>query len=296
MDQWLYREGDLVLGPVPAKHIVDKLYAGELGPATQVQQMGSSIFRRVGDVPEFKLHVAKAEVKKKADAHEAAHHQTQRRKLGVIIAIVVTILAVLGGVVAAVGRYMAVHSSTRTAEEIAWGDITIDAPTITRAKHVDEDELMDYPGNVPPSKRPTAPNPGTTVAQRDPAKPPDPKQPKVPTEPKPKMGTADTEGMQVGEVDQNAINDVIARHRSRLIPCLKAVAKPGMAEKIPIEFSITEAGKVSKVWVDNPTFKTGPLPECLLKELQSWPFKASPGGGATVNLSFNIGNPAKKGG
>lgn len=295
MDQWLYREGDLVLGPVPAKHIVDKLYAGELGPSTQVQALGSGSFRRVGEVPEFKLHVAKAEVKKKADAHEAAHHQTQRRKLGVILGIVATVLVVLGGAVAAVGRYMAVHTSTKTAEEIAWGDITIDAPTVTRAKHADEDEMMDYPGGTP-GKRPATPTPGTTVAQRDPLKPAEPKQPRSPADPKPKLGTPDQEGMQVGEVDQNAINDVIARHRSRLIPCLKAVAKPGMAEKIPIEFSITEAGKVSKVWVDNPTFKTGALPECLLKELQSWPFKASPGGGATVNLSFNIGNPAKKGG
>lgn len=294
MDQWLYREGDLVLGPVAAKHIVDKLYSGELGPATQVQALGSSGFRRVGEVPEFKVHVAKAEVKKKADAHEAAHQQTQRRRLGVILGIVATVLVVLGGAVAAVGRYMAVHASTRSAEEIAWGDITIDAPTITRAKHADEDELMDYPGGAAPGKRPAAPTPGNAVAQRDPLKPAEPRQPKA--DPKPKMGTADQEGMQVGEVDQNAINDVIARHRSRLVPCLKAVAKPGMAEKIPIEFSITEAGKVSKVWVDNPTFKTGPLPECLLKELQSWPFKASPGGGATVNLSFNIGNPAKKGG
>jgi len=45
---------------------------------------------------------------------------------------------------------------------------------------------------------------------------------------------------------------------------------------------------VSKVWVDNPDFKAGPLPECLMRELQKWPFKAQ-GTSASVGFAFNIG-------
>jgi len=45
--------------------------------------------------------------------------------------------------------------------------------------------------------------------------------------------------------------------------------------------------------VDNPDFKTGSLPECMLHELQKWPFKAYQGEQATVGLSFTIG---KRGG
>ena len=38
-----------------------------------------------------------------------------------------------------------------------------------------------------------------------------------------------------------------------------------------------------------PDFKTGTLPECLLKELQRWPFKPYQGEQATVGLQFKIG-------
>jgi hypothetical protein len=296
MDQWLYREGDLVLGPVPAKQLVDKLYQGELGPTTEVQALGSGSFRRIAEVADFRLHVAKAEAKRRVDETERAHHQTQRRRRSLVIGVVSTVLLLVGIGVAAVGRYLAVHSpATKTAEELAFEDITFDAPTITRAQRADNEELMEYPGAT--KKVPPPATGGTTVAARDPVTAPrkNPDRPSEPKPPKPKMGQADSEGLQVGEVDQNAINDVIARHRAKLVPCIRAVAKPGMVEKIPIEFSITDTGKVSKVWVDNPNFKTGPLPECLLKELQNWPFKASPSGGATVNLSFNIGNAGKRG-
>jgi hypothetical protein len=46
---------------------------------------------------------------------------------------------------------------------------------------------------------------------------------------------------------------------------------------------------VSKLWVDNPQFKKGPLYECLFTELQKWPFRAYEGERATVGLSFTIG-------
>jgi len=80
----------------------------------------------------------------------------------------------------------------------------------------------------------------------------------------------------------------VAKNKASLIPCIKTVAKPGVFLKIPIEFSIAEAGKVSKVWVDNSDLKGSGLEECLLKELQKWPFKATHSGNS-VNLSFNVG-------
>ncbi|MBL9039064.1 MAG: AgmX/PglI C-terminal domain-containing protein, partial [Archangium sp.] len=70
--------------------------------------------------------------------------------------------------------------------------------------------------------------------------------------------------------------------------CLKAVAKPGVPMKVPLEFAIAETGKVTKVWVDNPDLKDSGLQECMFAELQKWPFK--PGGsGTSVKLSFNVG-------
>lgn len=281
---WLFREGDLILGPVGAQQIIDKLYTGELLPQSEVQLMGSGRFQKVSEVPEFKVHVAKSEAKKRVDAQTVAHHSDQKKKTVRALSIGAGILVTLGIIVAVIGNYLAVHTPTgKTAEELAWGDITVDAPTISKAKRRVDDELVDYNGS---GKKPPVGN--TPVATRPPTgtKPPDGTKP--PTGTKPPQPNNDPDGMSMGEVDEAGINSVVARHKSSLIPCIKTVAKPGVFLKIPIEFSIAEAGKVSKVWVDNSDLKGSGLEECLLKELQKWPFK--PGhAGNSVNLSFNVG-------
>jgi hypothetical protein len=194
----------------------------------------------------------------------------QKKKTTRALAIGAGILVTLGIIVAVLGSYLAVHTPNgKTAEELAWGDITIDAPTI-------DDEFVDYQGTSP--KPPTGPAP---TATRTTPKPP-------PTGTKPPMGNSDPDGMSMGEVDEAGINSVVARNKASLIPCIKTVAKSGVFLKIPIEFSIAEAGKVSKVWVDNSDLKGSGLEECLLKELQKWPFKATHSGNS-VNLSFNVG-------
>jgi hypothetical protein len=277
---WLFREGDLILGPVPPQQIIDKLYAGDLQPHSEVQLMGSGRFQKVVDVAEFKVHVAKAEAKKRVDQHAAEHQVEQRRRVRRGLAIGAGVLLVLGVTFAVVGSYLAVHTPGQSAEELAWGDITIDAPSISKARRQDDDELVDYVGS---GKKPATPTPNSATATG-----PRPTNAGRPNSGKPPVGKEDPDGMMMGEVDEAGINLVVSRHKPTLIPCIKAVAKPGVFAKIPIEFTISEAGKVTKVWVDNPDFKESGLQECLLKELQKWPFKAGQSG-ASVNLSFNIG-------
>jgi hypothetical protein len=271
---WLFRQGDLILGPVPTKALVDKMFTGELNGLSEVQVMGAGAFRKVRDVPELKVHLAKAEAKQRVDAHAQVEAKSQARRRVTVIGIVSGVVLVIAVGVVFLGQYLAVHGSSSSAGELAFGDITIDAPTVSRAQRNADDELVDYTG--PGGKRPTTPRPAGTTGT-------------APAVPKPKMGTAEADGLQTGEVDQEAINAVIARFKPTLIPCIKEVATPGMPPtQIPIQFTVNESGKVSKVWVDNPDFKAGPLPECLMRELQKWPFKAQ-GTSASVGFAFNIG-------
>jgi hypothetical protein len=76
---WLFRQSDLILGPVPAKQIIDKLYSGEISPETEVQIMGTGLFTRLAEVAEFKVHVAKAQAKMRVDSAAAEHSAAQRR-------------------------------------------------------------------------------------------------------------------------------------------------------------------------------------------------------------------------
>jgi hypothetical protein len=102
---------------------------------------------------------------------------------------------------------------------------------------------------------------------------------------------ADPDGMQMAQIDQAGINSIVSSHQRSLFGCFReeAARNPGFAAKIPLEFVIGNNGRVAKLWVDHPQYKTGPMADCLFKELQKWPFKAYDGENATVSLSFNIG-------
>src|SRR5687767_10227220 len=85
---WLFRQGELILGPVPAAQIVEKLYAGELDGRAEVSLLGANQFKRLSDVDFFKVHLAKSEAKKRVDTHariEDAKSRTRRNvKIGVV--------------------------------------------------------------------------------------------------------------------------------------------------------------------------------------------------------------------
>jgi hypothetical protein len=280
-DQWLYRSADLILGPVPAAQIIEKIYSHELDGKSEVQVMGSGQFRRLIEIEAFRVHLAKADVKRKVDKMADATAKDRARKRNITLTIALAIIAVIAGGVIAAGQYLAVHTPGKGAEDLYADLITVDPPTVTRARAGGNEELVDYPGNVPGGSKPKS----TELAQRDPAAPKP--RPKPSGEPKPKPGEEDPDGLQMGQVDQEGINAVVKSHQKALFPCLAKAAKPGQMIKVPIEFTVA-SGKVSKVWIDNPDLKNdSTLSECLMNELRKWPFKEAQN--ASVGLSFNIG-------
>ncbi len=280
-ESWLYRQGDLILGPVPTNELVNKIYAGLVDAKTEVQILGSGSFQPAGSLDAFRVHLAKAAAKSRVELEAVEQSKVAKKKTLTKVSVIGGVLLVLGIVLAIVGSYLAVHAGGGELE------ISIDPPMISAATRTGGDELVEYNGPAgkkpsTPTTKPTGAVPGATGTTGTPAAAAKPGKGV-------KMGAADDEGLQMGEVDQAAINAVVAQYKPTLIPCIKEVAQPGVVARIPIEFTIAETGKVSKVWVDNPDFKDGALPACLLKELQKWPFKASPAGGASVQLSFNVG-------
>jgi hypothetical protein len=282
---WLFRQGELILGPVPAAKIVEKIYSHELDAKSEVQAMGSGRFLRLAEVDVFKVHLAKADAKKRVDQVARVTEASASKRRNLAIGITAGVLLAIGLGVVVVGNYLAVHTPGKSSEEMAYGDlISVEAPTISRAKRSGNDEeLVDYPG-LGGAKKPTP-----VAANTRPDKPDRP----IGTAPnKPKLNnesTEDSDGLQMAKFDQSTINTVVKAHQRSLFPCLAQINKPGVMQKIPIEFVIGNNGRVTKVWVDHPDYKAGALPECLLKELQKWPFKNYDGEQANVSLSFNIG-------
>ncbi|MBU8894528.1 hypothetical protein DRW03_08400 [Corallococcus sp. H22C18031201] len=290
--QWLFRQGDLVLGPVGSAQIIEKLYAGELAPDSPVAPAGERHFLRMSEVATFQVHVARFEAQARVAAAMAVEAQKTRQRMLVLGGAAAVVALLLGGVGLMLARNAAVHGWF--GEDDAFEGITMEPPTIKLAQsRRDDEELLAYPtGDSRRPERPTEPkpvpaNPGagtpkpTAVARAEERKPP-------------RTGSVSTDpdGLEMGQqFDQAAINRVVAGNKATLFRCFKEEAErsPGLAARIPLEFVIGNDGHVNKLWVDNPQFKQGPLFECLFTELKKWPFKAYEGERATVGLSFNIG-------
>ncbi|HUM09519.1 MAG TPA: AgmX/PglI C-terminal domain-containing protein [Myxococcaceae bacterium] len=275
--EWLYRKGELVLGPVQGAQLLDRLYAGDINGQTEVALVGED-FERITQVEALRVHLAKAEAKWRVDALERRVRDRARRQRNVRLTLLAGVALVVAGAAGAVARYMAVHGTfdTRT-EEAA---IAVEPPVIRLAKaRRQQDEMLDYPLEKG-GRRAT----GTAARPAG-------------------LGTRSGSGAQENDpddvsieakFDRGAIQTVIAQRQRALYPCFAEEAKrsPGLAERIPIEFVIGNDGQVKKLWVDHPRFAEGALQECLLHELQRWPFRPYEGQQATVGLSFTIGRGA----
>ncbi|MCE9670292.1 AgmX/PglI C-terminal domain-containing protein [Myxococcus stipitatus] len=288
---WLFRHGDLVLGPVSGRQIVEKLQGGELTPDSLIAPAGERDFHKVRDVEAFKVHVALSEARARVDATVLVEQEKNRKRMMILAGVAGGLVLVLGSGGFLLARNAAIHGWLGEEE---FEGIEMEAPVIRLAQaRQDDEELFEYPTNgaARPSGRPAGeapPKPGagakpTAVASRAEDRKP----------PRPTGAVAtDPDGMEVAQqFDQSAINRVVAGNKSSLFRCFKEEAErsPGLAAKVPLEFVIGNDGRVSKLWVDNPQFKKGPLYDCLLSELQKWPFRAYEGERATVGLSFNIG-------
>jgi hypothetical protein len=314
--QWLFRQGDLVLGPISGHQLVEKLYTGELTGDTEVSDSGPSDFRQLKDVDAFQLHVAKVVVKAKVEAE--ARLERARRARGRLIAggVITVMLGVLGLGAWQASRYVAVMSFE---DELL---IQVEPPIITVARPSVPEELLEYPGE--PKRTPPPERVVSRPAEKSPEKPAETPEEQVDTPRKPEAlamatpspkstsrrtasssssassssaggrskSSADPDGLQMmTQFDMASINQVVKKHQPSLFRCFKEEAQrqPGLSTKVPLEFTIGNDGRVAKLWVDHPQLKKGPLHDCLFEELRKWPFKPYEGERATVNLAFNIG-------
>jgi hypothetical protein len=288
---WLFRQGELVLGPLPAHQLVEKLFHGEVDAKTPVSLLGENAFRPLGQVDFFKVHLAKAEAKRRVDAVAHREHSASSRRRGLKITILVVSGLLCSGTAAYFAKRTAEHRDWQANQEAfsEFGDISVEAPIIAlaSARLAEEDEGLDYPsegggtaGTAKAGARKSDKGRAdrrTAAAQRTgkvgEAPPPEP------------------DGLTTEQFDRGSINAVVAAKQKTLYPCIAEVAKtkPGVAATIPIEFVIGNDGKVTEVWVDNKEFKQEAFSGCLLRELQKWKFSKYDGERATVGLSFRIG-------
>lgn len=279
---WLYKQGDLLLGPVTGAQLLERLYAGEVTGATEVAPLGERTFRPLAQLEPFRPHLARAEAKWRVDAEAARARQRRKRRLVLVgsgLGVLTLVLAVGAWRIA---RWAAVHGPLDAdgASEVA--DISVEPPTITLARAARE-ELLEYPGpgggsTRRPGRTDTPGGRGTRGALGS-------------TAPSGRV-SSDPDGLETGSFESLGLNQVVATHQKTLFGCLQEEARrqgPGFYARVPIEFVVGNDGRVNKLWIDNPSFHQGPLYDCFLRELRRWPFKGFTGEQPAIALSFTVG-------
>ncbi len=299
-EQWLFKQDELLLGPVPTAKLIELLYAGDIDASTPVAPHGADGapgFRRLSELEAFRVHLAKAAAKHRVEAQSVEIKDRARRmRLVKVVAIGTRGLAlVLGG-----GRFawwLAIHRPWETQLQLPQPVIAEDddLPVITLASSRRGDEEVAYPDSAPAGT--AAPQERTKPRTSLEAKAPKP--PKVPGKAVASASTTSRppDGDDVAVVqqwDQDAINSVVKGNKKTLHACLNAEAqrqKAGWSAKIPIEFTIGNDGRVAKLWIDNPDYKrdSTELYKCMLQTLRRWEFPKYSGEQANVSLSFTVG-------
>lgn len=300
-EQWLFKQDGLLLGPVPTAKLIELLNSGEIDGQTPVAPFGtggSPAYRPLAQIDGFRVHLAKAQARQRVEAQSLEQRERARKnrliKVGAIGALGLAL--VLGG-----GRlawWLAIHRPWETQLELPQPVIAEDddLPVITLASLRSDDEF-DYPDTAPTD----SPAPGKrAVARAETKRPSTPAAPGrkglTNTRPSPKRTPAPL-GDDVAIVqqwDQDAINSVVRANKKTLHACLNAEAqrqRAGWSARIPIEFTIGNDGRVSKLWIDNPDYKrdTTELYKCMFQTLRRWKFPKYAGEQANVSLSFTVG-------
>lgn len=261
-ERWVFKQGQELFGPVPTELLEAKLRAGELGPETLVAREHGP-FAPIGAVEPF--------VGLAAEVAAARKKRTEDRKRRRRFAIGATSLVV---VLVGVGGFLGIRRSSAL-DHRELRSISIEVlPMVVRAVEMPP-EGEEFEWEPPP--------PGTSARAR--------------SRPTPKAATTSSPRQPAHELaveshfDTAAIETVVARNRSRLLPCIRSEAErdPTFRGELPLSFVVGNDGRVARLWVDRVGHRSGSLHACLLGELRRWEFPRFEGQRPAISLRFQVG-------
>ncbi len=305
---WLYKQHDLLLGPVAYEDLIEEIEAGNVGDTAVVCQQGSgSEFHPIGEDPLFMVALAKAGARQKVEAQHRDAVSTRRKAAGLNVAAIV-LVSIVGVLLIGFGaRWLAVNRPWERKVVLPDPIITDEMPVIAlasvRSAAGDDDEGMAYPVGGKPGQdsgkaaQAQQPAQGTAVASA--ARPGDARKqsPQASRSAARPSGRSERDGLaSQQEWDEEAIQRIVASKKKTLHPCLTAEAhrqsesNPNWSARIPLEFTISNAGRVSKLWIDHYEYKDSgsELYKCMFKTLSTWKFPAYSGEQANISLAFNV--------
>jgi hypothetical protein len=270
---WLFQRDGLVYGPVEGRRLAELLYRGELHAASLVST-GDGAWRPVAHVPQFLLHVRKAEAALRVEQEVTGARALRRRRARTRTAgLAIGALALVGGA-GGLALWLGRGGDHGALLDDFGAGISIAVPARVGVAGRGD------PGLVEVAVTPDAPatRPGGSARQA------------------PAAGRTQAAPLDAGELvatqfDAGRIQEVVSRQQRTLAPCLRAEASraPDFAGEVPLEFTIGNEGKVVRVVITDPRLRQGALRDCFERVLETWTFDRFPGQRPSVALVFKVG-------
>jgi len=280
---WLFQRDGQIYGPVEGRRLAELLYGGEISPQTLVSS-GDGAWRPLTQVPAFLVHVKKAEAAQRVEQEVTGRRLLRARRERTRVA---GWVAAGGGVVAAavglallLGRGRVERSPLL--EDFGAG-ISIAVPArigvAAPAGPGEVEVALDTTAPAPRRARPASlggSSPGGAAAPGGAT-----------------GGAVDGGDLVATEFDSGAIQRVVSREQRTLATCLREETSrdPAFAGEVPLEFTVGNDGRVSRVAIMDPRRRQGTLRDCFERILRgdNWRFPAFPGQRPTVALVFRVG-------
>ena len=302
---WLFKQDDLVLGPVTSIVLVDKLKKGELGGDTPIARDGAA-FRPMKVVRLFREAWQAAEEEKRFAAEQRAHQSAVSRTRFLRVVVVLLLIAVpAAGAAFGARSLMIARPWDDRAAWIARVPPMVDLPqkpaevktTTTPATVVaagdpvaEEDDEDEKPGVVRDPNRPKRPKkvPGTatttttTTAATTAAATTTP-------EPEPARNTAGLPGELTNAQAVAPLKEI----QSDLKGCFKAEmdSNADMPGAVVLSYTITEDGKAINVDLDARELRGRPVVGCVQKAMGTVRWPKFNGERKNVSVPFKLGKP-----
>jgi hypothetical protein len=314
--EWLFKQNDLVLGPVTSIVLVDKIKKGELDADTPIARDGAA-FRPMKLVRLFREAWQAAEEEKRFAAEERAYQAAvSRAKL--LRVVVVLLLCVVPAAVAAGGAraLMALRPWDDSAEWVARvppvvdlpqkvadaapagtpaGTVAVATPTPDTPRAGDADATADdktrkpkpgAAGNTSTSTTTSSSAPGQPATGTGPTTPDRVERPvekpiEEPTGPVPDSLTNAQAVAPLKEIQGN------------LKSCFKAEidSNPDMPGSVVLSYTVTEDGKAINVDLDARELRGRPVVACVQKAMSSVRWPRFSGERKNVSVPFKLGKP-----
>jgi hypothetical protein len=283
--EWVFKQDDVVLGPVSSSVLVQRIEQGGLSEQTPVGREAGK-WRPLKAVPYFQEILDKAERRRRAIAEQTAREAAQRkeRALRVVAMAALVAMPLLVGVVT--GRaVMVARPWDDTDSWLQRAPPLVDVPPKPKeapppppvVAKADEEPGAAEPGSgheienegdkKTAKARASGPGGGKKKAPNKRAQ----QQKSTPEEPKAQPAQPETDAA----LSQQQIMAPVMKNQGPIGGCLKAetARNPEMPARVTLMWTVTEKGRAINFQLKERQVREGPLPACLTKVFDGmrWP-------------------------